>query len=282
MAVDPKAALQYACCVEAAADIAVTDLNNRAGQQTSSLNGVIYDIVTSIYGNDLATDISPENDDKIVSFGLVMQGPDGGAVIAIRGTASISEWVHDAEFGRVTCPILRGGGETEDGFTAVYLSLRVGTDPTSPTLVQALPTLKFPRAVTTLTICGHSLGGALVTLLALDVAAHTGYKTPTVYSYASPRTGDQQFVDTYNQVVPNTWRLANRLDIVPLLPLVTMGYAHVSTYFELYPGINVNINAACRHFLTTYLYTLAKMAGVAGYPLATGCDVPLTSLIEKV
>lgn len=282
MALDVKAAFQYACCVKAAADIQVTDLTNRAGQQTSPVNGITYDIVASIYGNDLATDISPENGGKIVSFGLVMQGPDGGVVIAIRGTVSISEWVHDAEFGRVVCPYLTGAGETEDGFTAVYLSLRVGEDPHSQTVVQALPGLKFPRNVTSLTICGHSLGGALVTLLALDLAANTSYKTPTVYSYASPRTGDQQFADTYNQVVTDSWRLANRLDIVPLLPLIKMGYADVNTYVELHPGVNVGVDAACRHFLTTYLYTLANMAGVAGYPVDKCCDVPLTNLLEKV
>ncbi|MGA7461332.1 MAG: lipase family protein [Candidatus Korobacteraceae bacterium] len=273
MAVDVKAAFQYACCVKAAANIDPADLTSRAGQQTPPINGVTYDIVNSIYGNDLATDVCPENKDKIVSFGLVLQGPDGGVVIAIRGTNGVPEWIHDAEFRRVTCPILPGAGETDDGFTAVYLSLRVGADPASQTVVQALPGLKFPRAVTSLTICGHSLGGALVTLLALDVAAHTAYKTPFVYTYASPRTGDPQFVDTYNQVVTNSVRMANRLDLVPLLPLVDMGYAHVNTFFELHPGLDVDINAACRHFLTTYLYTLAKLAGVPGYPVDIGCKI---------
>ncbi len=278
MAVDVKGAFQYACCVKAAADILPTDLTDRAGQ-TTTVNGVTYDIVASIYGNDLATDISPENKDKIVSFGLVLQAPDGGAVIAIRGTNGIWEWIHDAEFRCVVYPCLAGAGETDDGFTAVYLSLRVGADPASDTVTQALPGMKFPRAVASLTICGHSLGGALVTLLALDVAANTAYKTPFVYTYASPRTGNQQFVSTYNQVVPNTVRLANRLDVVPSLPLVAMGYAHVNTFFELHPGLNVNINAACRHFLTTYLYTLANMTGVAGYPVDPLCKVSLTGLL---
>jgi len=271
MAVDMKVALHYACCVKAAADIQTGDLTNRAGKQVL-IDGVNYDVVTSIYGNDLATDQSPENHLQVVSFGLLLQGPDGGVVIAIRGTNSILEWIHDAEFGRVTCPILPGAGESEDGFTAVYLSLRVGADRSSDSVIQALPKQTFPRAVTSLTICGHSLGAALVTLLALDVAAHSTYK-PIVYSYASPRTGNQQFAGTYDQLVPNTARMANRLDIVPLLPLIAMGYADVNTFLELHPGIVVNINAACRHFLTTYLYTLAKAAGVPGFPLDAGCKV---------
>ena len=58
-----------------------------------------------------------------------------------------------------------------------------------------------------------------MTLLALDLAANTNFKNPTVYSYASPRTGDPSFASTYNQVVKNSFRIANRLDLVPKLPL---------------------------------------------------------------
>jgi len=65
---------------------------------------------------------------------------------------------------------------------------------------------------------GESYGRALVTLLALDVAANTAFKNPTVYAYASPRTGDPAFVSMYNQVVTDSFRIANRLDLVPKLP----------------------------------------------------------------
>ena len=65
-----------------------------------------------------------------------------------------------------------------------------------------------------------------MTLLALDVAANTTFKNPTVYSYASPRTGDPAFASTYNQVVKNSFRIANRLDLVPKLPLPP-DYEHV-------------------------------------------------------
>jgi hypothetical protein len=67
-------------------------------------------------------------------------------VIAIRGTDPdrILEWIHDAEFLQVPCPFLVGAGHTEDGFIAMYESLRTGVAPNSPTVVNALAKLPFP------------------------------------------------------------------------------------------------------------------------------------------
>ena len=187
------------------------NLANSAGK-VLTVGGVAYTVVTTIYANDLATDMNPGRGNDQVSIGLVCQANGtGDVVIAIRGTEGIDEWIHDAEFLQVTCPFLPGAGQTEDGFTAMYNSLRTGVAPGSPSVASALATLPYPQAVTSLTICGHSLGGALVTLLALDVAANTKFKNPTVYSYASPRTGDPSFASTYNQVVKNSFRIANRL-----------------------------------------------------------------------
>src|SRR5208283_4495565 len=104
------------------------------------------------------------------------------------------------------------------------------------------------------TICGHSLGGAIATLLALDVAANTNFKDPAVYTFASPRTGDQVFVNTYDHWVPDTVRIANRMDLVPKLPLPPL-YAHVLGLEELNPlqllplppKVLVKPELACEH-----------------------------------
>lgn len=270
MAADLRVAIQYALCVKGAEDIPPGDLTNRAGQMMM-LGNVNYNVVATIYGNDLATEINPTRATLIVSFGLVLQAPAGDVVIAIRGTDGIWEWVHDAVFAHFVCPVMAGAGHTDDGFTAMYLSLRMGTDLNAVTVVKALAGLAFPRPVTSLTICGHSLGGALVTLLGLDVAANTAFKTPAVYSYASPRTGDSQFVAAYNRVVPNSARFANRLDVVPGLPPVAFGYDHANTLSDLNPGLDVKLDALCRHHLTTYLYVMGKTAGAPGLALNPEC-----------
>ena len=64
---------------------------------------------------------------------------------------------------------------------------------------------------------GHSLGAGLATLLALDLAAHSLVPN-TCITLASPRVGDLTFQHVFNQVVPNAYRVVNRIDIVPKVP----------------------------------------------------------------
>jgi hypothetical protein len=269
----PATAIQYGILVQKAEAVPPGQTVYHPGDAINvAYDGVNvnYDVITTFYGNDLATDINPDRALSIVSFGFVAQDGGGNAVVAVRGTEGIKEWLQDAKFLAVKCPFLAGAGLTEDGFTAVYESLRVTQDPASKRLVDALPTA-FPKPVTSLTICGHSLGGALATLLSLDVAAHTGFGNRlTSYTYASPRTGDPSFADTYNQVVPDTVRIANRLDLVPKLPLPPL-YEHVGQVTDLNPMLKVKLDILCQHHLTTYQHLLSQQTGGTVLPLDQGC-----------
>ena len=274
---DLNQAILYAQAVNAAYAIDPADVTSHNGE-IIKVGAVNYQVVTSIFGNDLATDMNPDRGKARVSIGLVLQAATAGdVVVAVRGTEGIQEWIHDAQFLMVPCPFMASGGHTEDGFTAMYLSMTTGSTPGSPTVVKALPGLPFARPITSLTICGHSLGGALATLLALDVAANTSFKNPTVYTYASPRTGGPHFADTYNHVVPNTTRIAGRLDLVPKLPLPPL-YEHVlglnelnSVQLGIPPKILVRPDLVCLHILTSYLYLLSLQAGGPILPLQTQC-----------
>jgi hypothetical protein len=274
---DLNRAIQFGLLVKAVEAVLPADTANAAGQTVDSvydLNNIGYKIVSRIVGNDLATNMNPSRGNRIVSFGVIFQAPNNDVVIAIRGTAGIWEWIHDCEFIPVSCPFVDGAGRTDDGFTAIYKSLRVAT--TSARVGDALAALAFNHASNSLTICGHSLGGALATLLALDVAANTDFKNPAVYTYASPRTGDALFVRTYNRAVPNTYRIANRVDLVPKLPLPPL-YEHAAGLYELNPvqlippRFLVKCEFACEHHMTSYLHLLSLLAGETVQPLDRGC-----------
>jgi len=273
--------IHFGQVVGKAYDVPPEQLGSSAGKAiTVALGGAssTYTVITTVYANDLATDMRPERGKSRVSIGLVVQdAATGDAVIAIRGTEGIHEWVQDARFLLVPCPFLTGAGSTEDGFTSMYKSFAIDATPGAPSLVSSLARLAWKAPVQSLTICGHSLGGALVTLLALDVAANTTFKDPAVYTFASPRTGDSSFVSVYNHLVPRTCRVANRMDLVPKLPLPPL-YDHVGGLIDLNPvvlgvppKILVKPELVCEHILTTYLHLMTRQAGGVVLPLETKC-----------
>ncbi len=246
-------------------------LPNFDGQQYQG-----YAVLQTIYADDLATDLSPQIDplQDVVPIGFVARSilaPDE-YVIVVRGTEGIWEWVQDAKLLPVPFPNVTGSGLTEDGFTDMYRSFRVGRDPGSARLVPTLPNL-FTVPSPKITICGHSLGSALVTLLALDIAVNTPYKQPTVFTFASPRVGDLHFANYFNAVVPNCYRIANRMDIVAHVPVPPL-YIHVGDETELNPGGAVDNNLLCMHDMATYMY----MLGQGTTPLAQSC-IPAPSPI---
>lgn len=278
--VDVTKAIHLGQILDQAYAVPPSDLHNAAGQ-TFTVGGTPYTVVTTIYANDLATDMNPGRITEQVSIGLICQDDSGGdVVIAVRGTEGIFEWIHDFEFLKVPCPFLKSAGRTDDGFTDMYGSMTTDAAPGSPSVVHALPTLKFGAPVNSATVCGHSLGGALATLLVLDLAAtaadkantqYARFADPSAYAFASPRVGDSAFVKTFNRVVPDSVRIVNRLDIVPHLPPVFAGYQHVNTAYELTPT-QVNYSLYCEHSITTYLNLLSLRSGGAVIPLEPQCQ----------
>jgi hypothetical protein len=275
---DLNEAIELAELVNAAYAVPPGNLTNSAGQ-TISAGGKSYTVVTTIYAFDLVTDINPGRGQDQVSIGLICQADvTGEVVIAIRGTEGILEWINDAEFLLVRCPFLPGAGHTEDGFTAMYNSLRTGAVAGSPSVVDALGSLPFKLPVSSVTICGHSLGGALATLLALDVAANSRFTDPTIYTYAAPRAGDPLFASTFNQVLKNSLRIANRIDLVPKLPLPPV-YEHVEKLFDLNPirflplppKLLLKPTIPCAHFLDSYLHLLTALSSGPILPLDPEC-----------
>ncbi|KAJ4967692.1 hypothetical protein NE237_014393 [Protea cynaroides] len=88
-------------------------------------------------------------------------------------------------------------------------------------------------------VTGHSLGGALATLLALELSsgqlAKCGAISVTMYNFGSPRVGNKKFAEIYNEKVKDSWRVVNHRDIIPTVPRL-MGYCHVANPVYLAAG----------------------------------------------
>jgi hypothetical protein len=91
---------------------------------------------------------------------------------------------------------------------------------------------RFCGCTSQLVITGHSLGGAMAPVAALDFRVHDdrlGSDNLFVYVSGAPRCGDVQFADQYNELLPNTWNIMNTYDLITLTPPIysnTHKYAH--------------------------------------------------------
>lgn len=271
MTIDWKTALHYAELVKIAESVKAG--SEYSPLQINNLQSLGYAFTSAIFGSDLATDVHPDAGD-VVTFGYIaFNNESDELVIAIRGTDTLLEWAKDADF--LMVPAGAGiPGATDDGFSSVYKSLRVADAKNGPTLRNFVESISEAE---TLTICGHSLGGALATLLSLDVARNTHFSGSNVlqsYTFASPRVGDHAFADAYNKAVPNTFRIANRMDLVSMLPSVfPLPYEHVAVHYEIRTKPPLLDSIACLHHLDSYLWLLSQLASVGGYDLDPGCVV---------
>lgn len=170
-------------------------------------------------------------------FGLV--GRYGSTVfVAFRGTETLEEWLEEFSI----LPAADGRfGSVADGFLDLY----------SMVASEVLDTVRATlTANDNLLVVGHSLGGALATFAALDLAAYV--QEPSVMTFASPRVGFHGFASTFNKSVETCWRITNFLDVVPEVPLPP--YAHIGTHVALNSGGGI----LARHFLPAYAAGLTK------------------------
>ena len=148
-----------------------------------------------------------------VFYGFLLESPED-SILVFRGTQRMAEWLGNVY--AVQRPYLdpNTGGELgmiHEGFRRIADSI---IDPLAVDAVQKINPNK-PCYVS-----GHSLGAALATLLALDIALKVPALQPRlqVYVYASPRVGNPEFVRQYAKILPNTYRITNLADLVPTMP----------------------------------------------------------------
>jgi triacylglycerol lipase len=189
---------------------------------------------------------------------------DKAIYVVFRGTQTITEWLNNVQFPQVIFDLVTDGGQTHQGFTAVYESVR-------DTVITTVNALIASDTYTTLYVTGHSLGGALAVLAALELRERTALE-PIMYNFAAPRVGDPAFRQRYREAVSNSWRTVNTHDIVPTLPPTTvlaldgitpkeLLYTHVSTENAITFGSEINdpldvLNIGANHDLCTYYSTL--------------------------
>jgi triacylglycerol lipase len=271
----------------------------QAGNQDQFPNAALpagYEQVGEIYVNDslfdqvqgsVRKDALKSSLDEIFNtdkpFGvLAYSTADQAIIIAIRGTQTAFEWIHDGEFWKADFTSSNGTplGQAEVGFVSLYKSCTAGAGTDKGKAIGASTIVEFVRdfvqgdpvnrKVTHIDVTGHSLGAAIATLLAFDLAESVASAELSVgcTTFASPLVGDKKFAGEFDESVEDSWRIVNAPDIVPMLPPMFVGFAHVATLYPLNSYHLTKHTLPCWHALETYLYLLDPQ----GHPLQGECE----------
>lgn len=237
-------------------------------------------------------------------------------VVAWRGTVMPAEWYENVQ--RQMKP-LHGGEErrhhnedlamVESGFHCIYTSKSPSTrynktSASEQVMAEILRLVEMYRdkgEVVSLTITGHSLGGALALLNAHEAAAAAipGLDHVSVVSFGAPRVGNADFGRELADLGVKVLRLVNYQDPVPKLPGVFLNednlgkfvnleevdwvYAHTGVELELDLRVSPylkqrRLDLAGFHSLETYLHLVDGFVGrAAGFRAAARRDVALVN-----
>jgi hypothetical protein len=194
-------------------------------------------------------------------------------VAAIRGTDGIVEWVIDAEFLMIPHP-RHPDAHVERGFWNIYQTMSLADVATGQTTHQNAAEgveefVKEDKVV----VVGHSLGSALATYFAVDLADRLAGNVSACL-FASPRTGDPAWAALFAAKIA-IYKLFNYiLDIVTHVP--SLGYATIPNATVIQPDtaeVGVRLDALCDHHVICYcaMIDCADTMAAPTTPQDAGC-----------
>ncbi len=193
-----------------------------------------------------------------IPIGFAVQRKENYFLI-FRGTQTVQEWIRNISIS-LSAYLLPEYGRVHSGFLQTYYSVRR----------DVIETLSGIDPKAKLFVAGHSLGGALTTLALPDIKANLNRTVSALYTYGSPRVGDNNFVTAFNlEFGQRSYRIVNTSDIVTSIPLpgpiarVVGGYfSHVETPIDLtVQREDLDEN----HDMRTYIAALKKDSEQRGF-----------------
>jgi triacylglycerol lipase len=168
-------------------------------------------------------------------------------VIAFRGTVDLGDLQKDLSATQVKFPYSRQTVLTHKGFTELYRVLRPGI----------FKTLHKVRTRKPVHVTGHSLGGALAALCALDLALNR-QGLVKLYTFGSPKAGNSAFATAIRKRVKSCFRIYNTEDLVTRLPppsFLAYRYEHAGNPVPLTFSRS---NPLTTHSISAYVRALCK------------------------
>ncbi|KAG8731102.1 hypothetical protein FRC11_005140 [Ceratobasidium sp. 423] len=94
------------------------------------------------------------------------------------------------------------------------------------TKLAAVQSAMASSGTNSITLTGHSLGGAISLLDSLYLSLNLPSATIKTVTHGMPRVGNSEFADLIDNKIPDLSRITNMKDPIPILPGRFLGYAH--------------------------------------------------------
>ncbi|KAI3396447.1 hypothetical protein diail_12167 [Diaporthe ilicicola] len=197
-------------------------------------------------------------------------------VVAFRGSSGLRNWIADLIFLQVPCNYTTG--------CAVHSGFKIAWESISEYTLDFVQAAFATYPGYTLVVTGHSLGGAVGTLAAIELR-NLGYACD-LYTYGSPRVGNLALVKFVTYQSGAEYRATHYDDPVPRLPPILFGYFHTSPEYWLASGPATHTSYTINEFDTCLGYANTSCnAGTFGldgdahlyYFQYMGCDSVTTS-----
>jgi hypothetical protein len=145
--------------------------------------------------------------------------------LGFQGTSTLRDLLYDADLALVPCAFLPHSEIKKllvhRGFQNQYMEIRE--------LIHEEIKENLPEAML---VSGHSLGGALSSICALDVAFNFPDVETTCVTFGSPKYGNDEFNRELSRRVPNYTRFVHEHDPVVRYPFVGP-YTHTGEFVQL-------------------------------------------------
>ena len=158
----------------------------------------------------------------------VLRPTDHEVVVTFRGSESIMDWCMNFLRYKVRFPGI-AGSRVHAGFYKQYSALK-------EMVLSAVSTYVSSNDVSRVLVTGHSLGGSLATMFAVDLAQKYPDLPVICHTFCAPRIGDRTFVHGLEYIANlRLLRVYNPSDIITWIPY--FGFHHAGeTYVVRSPG----------------------------------------------
>lgn len=140
---------------------------------------------------------------------------------SFRGSVNIQNWIDNIHVSQIQ-PYNNTDISVEKGFYNLFTNLK-------DDVIKEIQDVSKKYNTRELLITGHSLGGALSTLLTFEMlyVENTNMNIKLI-TFGSPRVGNKKFVSLFNDFSIYSNRITHYYDMVPHIPQEFLKYNHIS------------------------------------------------------